>query len=41
MNGKVIDTVRGAGVYQEAMDFAIQRLNEGEWVCTVYLYQLI
>lgn len=31
-NGKVIDTIRGVGVYQEALDVAIERLNAGEWV---------
>jgi monolysocardiolipin acyltransferase len=31
-NGKVIDTIRGVGVYQEAVDLAIQRLDAGDWV---------
>ncbi|RHZ64080.1 hypothetical protein Glove_326g152 [Diversispora epigaea] len=30
--GQVIPTVRGAGIYQPAMNFAIDRLNEGKWV---------
>jgi len=28
----VIETFRGAGVFQEAVDIAIQKLNEGAWV---------
>jgi monolysocardiolipin acyltransferase len=31
-NGKVIDTIRGVGIYQEAVDLAIKRLDAGEWV---------
>jgi monolysocardiolipin acyltransferase len=31
-SGKVIDTVRGVGVYQDAIDLAIQRLDVGDWV---------
>ncbi|PVF99395.1 hypothetical protein CPB86DRAFT_783761 [Serendipita vermifera] len=31
-NGKVIDTVRGGGIYQLAMDLAINKLNKGDWV---------
>jgi monolysocardiolipin acyltransferase len=30
--GKGIPTVRGVGVYQRAVDFAIERLNRGEWI---------
>ncbi|CAG7850552.1 Tafazzin [Serendipita indica DSM 11827] len=31
-NGKCVETVRGAGIYQSAIDFAIQRLDTGDWV---------
>lgn len=31
-NGKVIPIIRGHGVHQPAMNFALQRLNLGEWV---------
>ncbi|GBC09954.1 hypothetical protein RclHR1_09230001 [Rhizophagus clarus] len=30
--GQVIPTVRGAGIYQPAMNFALEKLNEGKWV---------
>lgn len=29
---KVIPTVRGAGIFQESVDIAIGKLNEGKWV---------
>ncbi|EFA79390.1 tafazzin isoform 8 -like protein [Heterostelium album PN500] len=30
--GKCVKTIRGNGIYQEAIDFAIDRLSEGQWV---------
>lgn len=37
-NGKVIETGRGDGISQEAIDFTIQRLDEGEWVSAFLQY---
>jgi hypothetical protein len=32
--GQVLETFRGRGVYQPAVDTAIEKLNEGQWVCS-------
>ncbi|KAG8905673.1 hypothetical protein FRB99_008446 [Tulasnella sp. 403] len=31
-NGQVIETFRGAGIHQEALDIAIDKLDNGEWI---------
>jgi hypothetical protein len=33
--GQVIETVRGGGVFQPAIDDAIRKLDQGEWVSAV------
>ena len=30
--GQVLETFRGKGIYQPAVDTAIEKLNKGEWV---------
>ena len=37
--GQVIETFRGAGIYQPAVDLAIERLRAGAWVCVPFLPQ--
>jgi hypothetical protein len=37
-NGQVIDTIRGGGIFQSAVDKAIKLLEDGEWVCLVKGY---
>ena len=32
-NGQVIETFRGRGIFQHAIDDSIAKLNKGEWVC--------
>lgn len=32
--GKCIPITRGGGIYQEHMNEALERLGDGEWVCT-------
>lgn len=31
-NGQVIETFRGHGIHQEALDVAVEKLNSGDWV---------
>jgi len=31
--GQSIETFRGQGIYQEAVDLAIEKINQGGWVC--------
>ncbi|KNZ56627.1 hypothetical protein VP01_2361g5 [Puccinia sorghi] len=31
-NGQVIKTVRGAGIYQPAMELALEKLDDSQWV---------
>jgi monolysocardiolipin acyltransferase len=32
-NGQVIETFRGKGIWQPAIDLAIEKVNDGGWVC--------
>lgn len=32
-NGQVLETFRGNGIFQSAVDTAIDKLNAGGWVC--------
>jgi monolysocardiolipin acyltransferase len=36
-NGQVIDTIRGGGIFQPAVDKAIKLLQDGEWVSHMIL----
>src|ERR1700683_1716391 len=31
--GQVLETFRGRGIYQPAVDTAIEKLDQGQWVC--------
>lgn len=35
--GQVIETFRGKGIFQPAIDDAIEKLNRGEWVSVMHL----
>ena len=35
-NGQVIDTIRGGGIFQPAVDKAIKLVEAGEWVSQPY-----
>lgn len=35
-HGQVLETFRGKGVFQPAVDRAIEKLNEGDWVRDAY-----
>jgi monolysocardiolipin acyltransferase len=37
INGQVIDTIRGGGIFQPAVDKAIKLVEQGEWVCPIIL----
>jgi len=34
--GQVLETFRGKGVYQPAVDVAIEKLDQGGWVCATF-----
>jgi hypothetical protein len=34
--GQVVETFRGNGIWQPALDVAIEKLNQGHWVCVCY-----
>lgn len=36
--GQVLETFRGNGVYQESVDTAIKKLNEGLWVRLLFYF---
>jgi monolysocardiolipin acyltransferase len=35
--GQVLETFRGRGIYQPAVDTAIEKLDQGQWVCSQIL----
>jgi hypothetical protein len=34
--GQVLETFRGRGIYQPAVDTAIEKLDQGQWVCSIF-----
>lgn len=38
--GQVLETFRGKGIYQPSVDTAIEKIDQGQWVCTTSSYVL-